>query len=51
LDRCLAVQADSPWGRRNRAMISLSYYPLARRSELVALQVRDIEFREDDILL
>ena len=50
LDRCLAVQPDSPWGLRNRAMISLGYDLLTRRSELVALQTSDIEFREDDTL-
>ena len=45
LDRCLAVQPDTPWGLRNRAMISLGYDLLTRRSELVALQTSDIEFR------
>ena len=50
LDRCLAVQPDSPWGLRNRAMISLGYDLLTRRSELVALQTSDIEFRGDDTL-
>jgi integrase/recombinase XerD len=50
LDKCLAVQPDNPWGLRNRAMISLGYDLLTRRSELVALQTSDIEFREDDTL-
>jgi integrase/recombinase XerD len=50
LDKCLATQPDSPWGLRNRAMISLGYDLLTRRSELVALQTSDIEFREDDTL-
>jgi site-specific recombinase XerD len=50
LDKCLATQPDSPWGLRNRAMISLGYDLLTRRSELVALQTNDIEFREDDTL-
>ena len=45
LDRCLAAQPDNPWGLRNRAMISLGYDLLTRRSELVALQTSDIEFR------
>jgi hypothetical protein len=26
LERCLAVQPDSPWGLRNRALLSLGYY-------------------------
>ena len=50
LDKCLAAQPDTPWGLRNRAMISLGYDLLTRRSELVALQTSDIEFREDDTL-
>jgi site-specific recombinase XerD len=50
LDKCLAAQPDNPWGLRNRAMISLGYDLLTRRSELVALQTSDIEFREDDTL-
>jgi integrase/recombinase XerD len=50
LDRCLAAQPDNPWGLRNRAMISIGYDLLTRRSELVALQTRDIVFREDDTL-
>jgi site-specific recombinase XerD len=50
LERCLAVQPDSPWGLRNRALLSLGYDLLTRRSELVALQTSDIEFREDDTL-
>lgn len=44
LERCLDAQPDSPWGLRNRAMISLGYDLLARRSELVALQSEDIEY-------
>jgi integrase len=50
LDRCLAVQPDSPWGLRNRALLSLGYDLLTRRSELVALMTDDIEFRSDGAL-
>ncbi|MEY8120413.1 tyrosine-type recombinase/integrase [Falsihalocynthiibacter sp. BN13B15] len=47
LDRFLAVQPDSPWGLRNKAMLSLGYELLTRRAELVALTTDAIEFRED----
>ena len=50
LDRCLAAQPDTPWGLRNRAMISLGYDLLTRRSELVALRSDDLEFRSDGTL-
>ena len=50
LQRCLNAQPDNPWGLRNRAMISLGYDLLTRRSELVALRSDDIEFREDNTL-
>jgi integrase len=50
LERCLAVQPDSPWGLRNRALLSLGYDLLTRRSELVALMTDDIEFRGDGTL-
>lgn len=50
LERCLAAQPDNPWGLRNRAMISLGYDLLTRRSELVALMTNDIEFRGDGTL-
>jgi site-specific recombinase XerD len=50
LERCLAVQPDSPWGLRNRALLSLGYDLLTRRSELVALMTDDIEFRSDGTL-
>lgn len=49
-ERCLAAQPDNPWGLRNRAMISLGYDLLTRRSELVALMTNDIEFRGDGTL-
>lgn len=50
LERCLATQPENPWGWRNRAMISLGYDLLTRRSELVALRSDDIEFRDDGTL-
>ncbi|EDM72230.1 Site-specific recombinase XerD-like protein [Roseobacter sp. AzwK-3b] len=36
LDQFLAAQPDTPWGLRNRAMLSLGYELLTRRSELIA---------------
>ena len=50
LEQCLAVQPDSPWGLRNRALLSLGFDLLTRRSELVALMTDDIEFRSDGTL-
>lgn len=50
LEQFLDVQPDSPWGLRNRAIISLGYDILARRSELVALMSDDIEARSDGTL-
>lgn len=47
LDRFLAMEPDNPWGLRNRAMLSLGYELLTRRSELVALRTGDIELRAD----
>jgi len=47
LARFLAAQPDSPLGLRNRAMLSLGYELLTRRSELVALRVGDLELAED----
>ncbi len=47
LARFLAVQPDTPWGWRNRAMLSLGYDLLTRRSELVALQTSDLHPRPD----
>lgn len=37
LKQFLAIQPNNPWGLRNKAMLSLGYDLLARRSELVAL--------------
>ena len=50
LERCLAAQPDNPWGLRNRAMLSLGYDLLTRRSELVALRSDDIELKGDGTL-
>jgi integrase/recombinase XerD len=50
LDQFIAVQPDTPWGWRNRAMLSLGYDVLTRRSELVALQTSDVVARRDGTL-
>jgi integrase/recombinase XerD len=50
LQECIAAQPDNPWGLRNRAMISLGYDLLTRRSELVALRSDDVERRADGTL-
>jgi site-specific recombinase XerD len=50
LDRFIAVQPDTPFGLRNRAMLSLGYDLLTRRSELVALRTDDVELRADGTL-
>ena len=50
LQRCLDGKPDTPWGLRNRAMLSLGYDLLTRRSELVALMTGDIELRRDGTL-
>ena len=47
LDRFLDTQPDTPRGLRNRAMLSLGYELLTRRSELVALRTEDLEERSD----
>lgn len=38
----IEAQPDTPWGLRNRAMLSLGYELLTRRSELVAIQTLDL---------
>jgi len=43
----VALQPDNPWGLRNRAMLSLGYELLTRRSELVALVTNDLEFLDN----
>ena len=50
LAQFLAVQPDTPWGWRNRAMLCLGYELLTRRSELVALQTGDLQLRGDGTL-
>ncbi|HSF93088.1 MAG TPA: tyrosine-type recombinase/integrase, partial [Paracoccaceae bacterium] len=50
LERFLEVQPESPWGIRNRAMLSLGYDLLTRRSELVALRAEDVSWRKDGTL-
>ena len=47
LDRFLESEPDSPWGLRNRAMLSLGYELLTRRSELIALRNSDLTLRVD----
>lgn len=43
LEKFSNVQPDTPWGLRNRALISLGSNILARRSELAALMTDDLE--------
>jgi integrase/recombinase XerD len=50
LDQFIAVQPNTPWVWRNRAMLSLGYNVLTRRSELIALQTSDAVFRRDGTL-
>ncbi len=47
LERFLESEPDSPLGLRNRAMLSLGYELLTRRSELIALRNDDLTLRED----
>ena len=47
LTRFLEVQPDTLIGLRNRAMLAVGYELLTRRSELVALRLEDLEFRDD----
>jgi site-specific recombinase XerD len=48
LDRFVHCQPETPWGLRNRAMLTLGYELLARRSELVALRNEDLTGRRWD---
>lgn len=50
LKRFLDVQPQTLLGLRNRAMISLGYELLTRRSELIALRTADIQQRDDGVL-
>lgn len=48
--RMINAQPPTPIGKRNRALLSLGYDFLARRSELAALQPGDIEFTKNGAL-
>ena len=50
LVKMIAAQPDTLAGMRNKAMLSLGYDFLARRSELVALRTTDLEFTKDGAL-
>ena len=50
LIRMIDAQPDTLAGTRNRALLSLGYYFLARRSELVAIQNKDLKFTTDGAL-
>ena len=50
LFKMIAAQPDTLAGIRNKAMLSLGYDFLARRSELVALRTTDLEFTKDGAL-
>ena len=50
LNKFLDVQPDTPWGLRNRALLSLGYDLLARRSEITALRGEDVSWRRDRTL-
>ncbi len=47
IDRMIAAQPDTPAGLRNRALLAVMYDSMVRRSELVALDVADIETADD----
>lgn len=49
-DRFIESEPDTPWGLRHRAMLSLGYDLLTRRSELVTLTLDDIDFRGEGTL-
>jgi len=50
LEKFLAVQPDTPIGLRNRALLSIGYDLLARRSELSALRTEDVSWKRDGTL-
>ena len=50
LFKMIDVQPDTLAGIRNKALLSLGYDFLARRSELVALRETDVEFTKDGAL-
>ena len=50
LHELLDVQPGTSWGLRNRALLSLGYDLLARRSEITALRSEDVSWRSDGTL-
>ena len=50
LVKMIASQPDTLAGMRNRALLSLGYDILARRSELVAIRCNDLKFTPDGAL-
>lgn len=50
LDRFFDSEPRTPWGLRNRAMLSLGYELLTGRSELIALRNKGLAEREDGTL-
>ena len=48
--KMIKAQPDTPAGIRNRALLSVGYDFLARRSELLALRVGDVAFEPDGSL-
>jgi integrase/recombinase XerD len=50
LEKMIYAQPDTLAGIRNKALLSLGYDFLARRSELVALRTIDLEFTKDGAL-
>jgi integrase/recombinase XerD len=50
LVKMIAAQPDTLAGKRNRALLSLGYDFLARRSELVAIRSDDLKFTPDGAL-
>ena len=50
LEKMIDAQPDTLAGIRNKAMLSLGYDFLTRRSELVALRTTDLEFTKDGAL-
>jgi integrase/recombinase XerD len=50
LKRMIDTQPDNPWGLRNKAILSLGYDLLARRSEITALRTCDVTWRPDGTL-
>ena len=50
LVKMIEAQSDTLAGTRNKALLSIGYDFLARRSELVALRTTDLEFTQDGAL-